>query len=91
MPHRELGRINKDDLKEVWQNHPELKKLRERRAIPLKNFEFCKECDYINYCTGSCPGLAYTIWGEENHPSPDACLRRFLEEGGRLPIEDRRA
>jgi SynChlorMet cassette radical SAM/SPASM protein ScmE len=85
IPHIELGRINKDDLKEVWQNHPELKRLRERCTIPLSNFEFCKGCEYINYCTGSCPALAYTIWGEVNHPSPDACLRRFLEEGGRLP------
>jgi hypothetical protein len=23
--------------------------------------------------------------GDENHPSPDACLRRFLKKGGKLP------
>ena len=85
MSHIELGRINVDELREVWQNHPELERLRERRNIPLSDFEFCKGCDYIPYCTGNCPALAYTIFGEENHPSPDACLRRFLEEGGRLP------
>lgn len=88
MPHIELGRINKDDLREVWQNHPELKKLRERRYIPLGSFEFCQGCEYINYCTGNCPAVTYTICGEVNHPSPDACLRRFLEEGGKLPEED---
>ena len=88
MSHIELGRINRDDLKEIWQNHPELKRLRERSAIPLSSFEFCKDCPYINYCTGNCPALAYTIVGEENHPSPDACLRGFLEEGGRLPEEN---
>ncbi len=88
MSHIELGRINRDDLHEVWQNHPELKRLRERRNIPLSDFEFCKGCDYIPYCTGNCPALAYTILGEENHPSPDACLRKFLEEGGRLPDEN---
>jgi len=91
IPHIELGRINQDNLKNVWQHHPELKRLRERRTIPLTDFEFCKGCDYINYCAGGCPALAYTFWGEVNHPSPDACLRRFLEDGGRLPIEDRRA
>jgi len=85
MSHIELGRINKDDLKEVWQNHVELKRLRERNSIPLSDFEFCKGCDYINYCTGNCPALAYTIFGDENHPSPDACLKRFLEAGGKLP------
>jgi SynChlorMet cassette radical SAM/SPASM protein ScmE len=85
MPHIELGRINRDDLREVWQRHPELKRLRERRAIPLNDFAFCAGCPYIPYCTGNCPALAYTLVGEENHPSPDACLRRFLEQGGRLP------
>jgi SynChlorMet cassette radical SAM/SPASM protein ScmE len=87
MSHIELGRINKDDLTEVWQNHPELKRLRERRNIPLSDFEFCQGCEYINYCTGGCPALAYTILGEDNHPSPDSCLRKFLEQDGKLPDE----
>jgi SynChlorMet cassette radical SAM/SPASM protein ScmE len=85
MSHIELGRINRDKLQEVWREHPELKRLRERNSIPLKDFEFCHGCEYINYCTGNCPALAYTILGKENHPSPDACLKRFLEAGGRLP------
>jgi len=85
MSHIELGRINMDDLQEVWQEHPELKRLRERHKISLNEFEFCQGCAYINYCTGNCPALAYTIIGKEDHPSPDACLRLFLEAGGRLP------
>jgi SynChlorMet cassette radical SAM/SPASM protein ScmE len=85
MSHIELGRINMDNLQEVWQEHLELRRLRERHNIPLSDFEFCRGCDYINYCTGNCPALAYTILGKENHPSPDACLKRFLEAGGRLP------
>jgi len=87
MSHIELGRINKDDLQEVWQENSELKRLRERHNIPLSDFEFCHGCAYINYCTGNCPALAYTILGKEDHPSPDACLKRFLEAGGRLPDE----
>lgn len=90
MSHIVLGRINEDDLKEVWQGHPQLRRLRDRRNIPLNDFEFCRRCDYVNYCTGNCPALAYTISGEENHPSPDACLRQFLEEKGKLPIEELR-
>lgn len=85
MSHIQLGYINQDDLKEVWQNHPELKRLRDRCNIPLSKFEFCRNCEYINFCTGNCPALAYMIMGEENHPSPDTCLKRFIEEGGRLP------
>ena len=85
LSHMELGRINRDDLKEIWQNHPEMNKMRERRHIPLNVFEFCNGCRYIDYCTGNCPGLAYTITGKVHHPSPDACLHRFIEDGGRLP------
>ncbi len=85
MSHIELGRINRDDLIEVWQRHPELKRLRERVAIPLSTFEFCKGCEYTQYCTGNCPALAYTSLKEENHPNPDACLKRFLEAGGNIP------
>jgi SynChlorMet cassette radical SAM/SPASM protein ScmE len=88
MSHRELGRINKDSLQEVWLNHPEMKRLRERRNIPLSEFEFCSSCDYIKYCPGSCPAMAYNIMGEEDHPSPDSCLKRFLESGGKLPAID---
>ena len=87
MPHIELGRINRDDLREVWQNHPELKKLRERCKIPLSNFDYCKDCEYISFCTGSCPALSYTVVGDVYHPSTGDCLKRFLEEGGRLPDE----
>ena len=88
MSHIELGRINKDDLKEVWQHHRELKRLRLRINIPLTDFEFCRRCDYVNYCTGNCPALAYETVGEENHPSPDGCLRRFIDQGGRLPDDE---
>jgi SynChlorMet cassette radical SAM/SPASM protein ScmE len=85
MSHRELGRINKDNLQEIWQEHSALKRLRERHKIPLSDFEFCRGCEHLGYCTGNCPALAYTILGKEDHPSPDACLTRFLEAGGRLP------
>jgi SynChlorMet cassette radical SAM/SPASM protein ScmE len=84
LAHMELGRINRDSLAEVWQHNPELNRLRQRHTIPLTNFEFCAGCPYIPYCTGNCPGLAYSLTGQVNHPSPDACLRRFLEDGGKL-------
>lgn len=87
LPHIELGRINNDAIIDIWQNHPEMNRMRNRRKIPLSEFEFCQGCDYINYCTGNCPALSYTLLGIEDHPSPDACLKRFLEDGGRLPDE----
>ena len=83
--HIALGRINEDDLVQVWQQHPELQVLRDRHRIPLDRFDFCRGCAYIPYCTGNCPATAYTIAGHANHPSPDACLRLFMERGGHLP------
>jgi SynChlorMet cassette radical SAM/SPASM protein ScmE len=80
----ELGHINRDPLLEIWQRHPLLNQLRNRHTIPLTEFEFCAGCPYIPYCTGNCPGLAYSLSGKVDHPSPDACLRRFLEEGGTI-------
>jgi len=85
MGHIDLGRINHDALAETWWDHPELRRLRERSDIPLETFEECRGCPYISYCTGNCPALSYTLTGDENRPSPDACLRRFLAEGGHLP------
>ena len=82
LAHLELGRINRDPLAELWQNSPALNRLRNRRTIPLAGFEFCAGCSYIPYCTGNCPGLAYMLTGTVDHPSPDACLRLFLKEGG---------
>ncbi len=83
--HIELGRVGRDDLSEVWQTHSALAELRERSQIPLSDFELCQGCEYIEQCTGNCPALAYTAYNTVNHPSPDACFRRFLQQGGRLP------
>jgi SynChlorMet cassette radical SAM/SPASM protein ScmE len=88
MGHMELGQVGEDDLREIWQNHEALNSLRQRQDIHLGDFEFCTGCAYLPYCSGNCPALAYTLLGKENHPSPDACLRRFLAEGGRLPVEE---
>jgi len=84
LAHMELGRINRDPLAEIWQHHPKLNGMRRRREVPLSDFDFCAGCPYIPYCTGNCPGLAYTLTGEVDHPSPDSCLRRYLAEGGQL-------
>ena len=85
MSHVELGRINRDDLGEIWRHHPELTRIRQRHRIPLSDFPFCRDCEYLPYCSGGCPAVAYTRTGQDSHPNPDSCLKRFLEEGGQLP------
>jgi SynChlorMet cassette radical SAM/SPASM protein ScmE len=85
LSHIKLGKINQDSLLDVWFNHPELKRLRERCNISLNNFECCTGCEYVSYCQGGCPALAYALTGDENKPSPDSCYKMFLEGGGKLP------
>ena len=85
LAHMELGRINSDSLTHVWQRHPILAGMRVRGNIPLTEFEFCDDCPYLPYCTGNCPGIGYNLTGLVDHPSPDACLQRFLADGGKVP------
>jgi len=85
LPHMELGRINRDDLGEVWRKNSEFNRLRDRVKIPLTAFDYCRTCDYANYCTGNCPALAHTMSHDAWCPSPEGCLKRFLEAGGWLP------
>lgn len=84
LPHLELGRINRTPLVEVWQTSPDLNSLRQRATKRLMEFEFCTDCDYMPYCTGECPAVAYSLTGQVDHPSPDVCLRRYLADGGAI-------
>jgi len=84
LAHMELGRINRDSLGQLWRENPTLSRLRQRRDIPLAGITFCADCGYKDYCTGNCPGVAYALTGEVDHPSPGSCLRQFLEHGGSL-------
>lgn len=88
LPHIELGRINRDDLGVVWRTHPELERLRARRTIPLRMFGGCRDCRYVDFCTGGCPALAYNRTGNDAVPEPSACLSRFIcELEGTNPFE----
>ncbi len=88
VPGMELGRINRDRVDEIWLNHPELNRFRRRSSIALTDFDYCRNCEYIDYCTGSCPALIHSGLNDLYHPCPDSCYKRFLEAGGELPDED---
>jgi len=84
LPHLVLGRIHRDPLDGLWVDNKILNALRGRSRIRLSDCEFCRGCDYVPYCTGNCPAIAYGMTGKIDQPGPDACLRRFLFEGGDL-------
>jgi SynChlorMet cassette radical SAM/SPASM protein ScmE len=85
LPEIVLGKINRDRLIDIWNYAPDLLKLRARKTVSLDTFEFCRSCRFIPYCTGNCPALAFSLLGKTEHPSPDACLSRYLSEGGQVP------
>jgi len=89
LSHIELGRVNRDSFQDVWLKNQEMHTLRSRHTIALDSFDECAECEYISYCTGNCPGSAYSLTGNVNLPSPGACLQRFLAEGGKIPVIDK--
>ncbi|HWQ63304.1 MAG TPA: SynChlorMet cassette radical SAM/SPASM protein ScmE [Methanospirillum sp.] len=84
LSHIELGKINKDQIRDVWQTHHEFIRLRERYKISLDTFEECKVCEYKMTCTGNCPASSYTRVHDVYAPSPDGCLKRYLQEGGHI-------
>ena len=75
-----LGHISTDSLVEIWRTHPTLKALRDRRTISMQQTPGCEGCEWVAYCNGSCPGLAYALTGDFNRASPEDCYRRFLTE-----------
>ena len=89
LSHIELGRINQDSIVEIWQHHPELHRFRSRKDIALSSFEFCRGCEWMPYCTGNCPGSGYSLNGDVYHPSPQGCLKQFIEAGGKIPVFSR--
>lgn len=77
-----MGRINHDSLSHIWKNHDYLKKLKDRRSIPMTDVPGCEDCEWTPYCNGSCPGLAFELTGDVNQANPHDCYRNFIESTG---------
>jgi SynChlorMet cassette radical SAM/SPASM protein ScmE len=77
-----LGNVLTDDLGEIWRGHPTLKALRDRRAIPMRDVPGCGDCEWAEFCNGSCPGLAHELTGDFNRANPADCYRSFREHTG---------
>lgn len=78
----EMGRINRNSIKDIWKGHKALKELKDRRKIPMRDVPDCKDCEWTEFCNGSCPGLPYTITGSLNRANMFDCYRNFLKETG---------
>lgn len=80
LPSLVMGRIGEISLKKAWQTHPNINVVRERNKIPLSELEECRDCPYIGFCTGGCPGSVMAKTGKLNGIDPLVCYKRYLEE-----------
>jgi SynChlorMet cassette radical SAM/SPASM protein ScmE len=79
LPELKLGNILTDSLLEIWQTHPTLDALRNRRSIPMTEVQGCQTCEWNRFCNGSCPGMAHQLTHDFNRANPEDCLRMFLK------------
>ena len=80
LAHMALGKVGRDALRELWLNAPGLVMLRQRHTIPLGADPRCVGCQYQQYCTGGCPGVAYAVTGDVNKTNPRDCYRAYVGE-----------
>ncbi|MFH1308890.1 MAG: PqqD family peptide modification chaperone [Patescibacteria group bacterium] len=64
-----FGNLRNNSFSEIWNNSPEIKKL---RLIKVKDLPICSECDLLPYCS-RCPGLALLEGGDMLGHSPENC------------------
>jgi len=80
LPQIKLGMVGKDALLDVWQKSLGLTELRKRHHISIESIPHCQKCNYIEYCTGGCPGVAHAITGDINMINPKDCYRAYIGE-----------
>lgn len=70
------GDIRENSLREIWDNSPVLRQIREIADEPLTDHgKECERCDYLSYCNGGCRAAAfYTNNGDLRSIDKSTCL-----------------
>jgi SynChlorMet cassette radical SAM/SPASM protein ScmE len=84
LPEVVLGNILTEPLSGVWKDHPVLQVLRNRRTIPMADVQGCDACEWVQFCNGSCPGLAHQLTGDFNRANPIDCYRNYIHDNGQF-------
>lgn len=88
LPGLKLGNILTDSIKDIWQNNKIMWDIRKRRKIPMQNVPGCKNCEWNEFCNGSCPGIAHQLTGDFNRANPEDCMKTFLKENNLKEFKD---
>lgn len=51
--------------------------VRYRRQIPINAQKSCRDCPYVNFCTGGCPATIMNKFGHLNAVDPLICYRAY--------------
>lgn len=83
-----MGNVLTDDIRDVWNNSPVIREVRDRFVIPLSGIPECAGCPWVSYCNGGCPGITMQIRRTLIAPGRDGCYRNFLVANGINSIDD---
>jgi len=80
LPTLTMGVYGLHSLTEAWRSSPAINAVRYRRDIPLASLPTCRDCAYIGFCSGGCPGSVMARYGRLNVRDPLDCYRIFKGE-----------
>jgi radical SAM protein with 4Fe4S-binding SPASM domain len=80
LPTLVMGVIGMHSLKDLWLTSPAINSVRLRRNIPLSIIPECKECRYIDFCTGGCPASVMAKTGRIMGIDPLSCYNECKKE-----------
>ena len=72
-----MGNIREDDIRDIWENSPILKSLRE--IVPKKMEGICSNCILKGVCLGACRANAFVLTGDLS--APDWVCQEAYEKG----------
>lgn len=64
LSHMIVGVIGIHRLKDIWENSPSLNVARALYHFPLSSIPECNDCQFLEYCSGGCPGV---VFENQNH------------------------
>ena len=73
-----MGNILTDNLLELWNNSSVLQEVRDRYVVPLSQIDECRNCEWVKFCNGSCPGIVQQMQNTILAPSWRSCYTNFL-------------
>ncbi len=74
-----MGNILKDDLLNTWDTSKVIQEVRDRYVVPMTEINECKNCEWVKYCNGGCPGIVQQMQNTILAPSWRGCYKNFLK------------